>query len=99
VRECAGMTPGGRVHNGDMRHSVKEGLVALIALALWPLTVAMGLGVLVKRAWRRERVLSQRDVAWLGHGAVVSAGAVLTLWLMATVLVVVASMFVAIPDI
>jgi hypothetical protein len=78
-----------------MRRFAKEGPLAVVALARSPLTV----GVLVKRAWRRERLLGQRDIAWLGHGAVVLAGAVLALWLMAAVFIAVASIVVAIPDI
>ena len=99
VRECAGMTPDERGHNDGVRRLARDALVALVALVLWPLTVALGLGVLSTRAWRRERLFSQRDVVWLGRGAVVSAGAVLTLWLVATVLVALASVFVAIPDV
>src|SRR6266513_669316 len=81
VRECAGITPDERGHNDGVQRLARDALVALVALVLWPLTVALGLGVLSTRAWRREPLFSQRDVVWFGRGAVVSAGAVLTLWL------------------
>lgn len=82
-----------------MRALIRDGLVSLVALVLWPALVLAAAAVLIRRAKRGDRVVSRRDIVWLGRRTVVATGAGLTLWIMATALIACASIFMPIPDI
>jgi hypothetical protein len=71
----------------------------VLVLALWPVGIMFAVGAVIRRGRRGEPVVSRRDVAWLWRKAVLASGALLTLWIVASMLVAFASIFVRIPDI
>jgi hypothetical protein len=73
--------------------------VGLLAFAVWPVTVLVAGGVLIQRGRRAETIVTRGDAVFLGSrtfGAIMMA---LALWITATTLIAVASIFISIPDI
>jgi hypothetical protein len=82
-----------------MRSLIREGLASLLALALWPICVFVAAAVLIRRAIRGQPLVKWHDLGRHRQKVAVAIGAALTLWLIGTVLVAFASIFVRIPDI
>jgi hypothetical protein len=82
-----------------VRRLIGDGLIALLALLLWPAALLLGVSVLIRRAVSREPVLSRHDIACLGRRGVGALAALLTVWIFGTIVVALASIFVSVPDI
>jgi len=93
------LTPPQTRHNGGVRPLIRDGVISVMALALWPFAGLLAVTALLRRARRGEPVIGRQDVAWLGRRAVLATGVALLLWIVAASLVAFASIFVAIPDI
>jgi hypothetical protein len=82
-----------------VRRLVKEAAVGWVAILFWPLTLALGIIVLSRRAWRQEQLVTGRDVVRLRRRAAITVGTFAAYLVTATIALSVASIFVALPDI
>jgi hypothetical protein len=97
LRQSFGMPLDVRVHNGSVRRLVRDAVIGCVSVLFWPVTLALGVVVLSRRAWQHEQLVTGRNVAWLGRRVAVIVGAFFACVVTAIIALSVASIFVTVP--